>query len=370
MNLLRLLAWPLSLIYGLAVIIRNKLFDFGFIPSTEINDIALIGVGNLTVGGTGKTPHVEYLVKLLHPKYKVGTLSRGYGRKTIGFHLATKDATTLEIGDEPKQFRHRFPDEIPVAVDGQRVHGVKKLIQKFPSLQVVILDDVFQHRRIKPGLQIMLTDYGRLFYQDNLLPTGYLREPKSGVRRADIIVVTKTPDFFSPLERKRIIKEIKAQPYQKIYFSKIIYGDFVPFSNLPANEIVTKEICFGKGYSVVLLTGIANSHSLEYFLKDKVKELVPFRFRDHHEFMPADLLRLQEIFREMKGDKKIVLTTEKDAMRLQKPGLAEYLGDLPVYYVPIEVAFQDQDAIDFNQQINEYVRPHPANRNLHKRENE
>jgi tetraacyldisaccharide 4'-kinase len=370
MNLLRLLAWPLSLLYGLAVIVRNKLFDLGIFPSTTIEDVAVIGVGNLTVGGTGKTPHVEYLVKLLHPKYKVGTLSRGYGRKTIGFHLATKDATTLEIGDEPKQFRHRFPEEIPVAVDGQRVHGVKKLIEKFPSLQVVILDDVFQHRRIKPGLQIMLTDYGRLFYQDNLLPTGYLREPKNGARRADIIIVTKTPDFFSPLERKRIMKEIKAQPYQKIYFSKIVYGDFIPLPTSSVAEKVTKEICFTSGYSVVLLTGIANSHSLEYFLKDKVKELVPFRFRDHHEFMPADLLRLQEIFNEVKGEKKIVLTTEKDAMRLQKPGLAEYLGDLPVYYVPIEVAFQDQDANDFNHQINEYVRPHPVNRNLHKRENE
>jgi tetraacyldisaccharide 4'-kinase len=370
MNLLRLLAWPISLLYGLAVVIRNKLFDLGFIPQTEVKEVGLIGVGNLTVGGTGKTPHVEYIVKLLHPKYKVGTLSRGYGRKTRGFHLATKEATTLEIGDEPKQFRHRFAEEIPVAVDAKRVHGVKKLMQKFPSLQVVILDDVFQHRRIKPGLQIMLTDYGRLFYQDHLLPTGYLREPKSGASRADIIVVTKTPDFFSPLERKRIIKEIAAQPYQKIYFSKIVYGEFIPFGNIPADEIVTKEICFSQKYSVVLLTGIANSHSLEYFLKDKVKELTPFRFRDHHEFMPADLLRLQEIFKEMKGEKKIVLTTEKDAMRLQKPGLAEYLGELPLYYVPIEVAFQDQDAADFNQQINEYVRPHSVNRKIHKRENE
>ncbi|MCX6311887.1 MAG: tetraacyldisaccharide 4'-kinase [Bacteroidetes bacterium] len=370
MNLLRLLAWPFSLLYGLAVFIRNKLFDFGFIPSTEIDDVAVIGVGNLAVGGTGKTPHVEYLVKLLHPRYSVGTLSRGYGRKTRGFHLATKDATTLEIGDEPKQFRHRFPEEIPVAVDGARVHGVKKLLEKFPKLQVVILDDVFQHRRIKPGLQIMLTDYARLFYQDNLLPTGYLREPISGVRRADIIVVTKTPDFFSPIERKRIIKDIKPQPYQKIYFSKIVYGEFVPFLETAIANAVTKEICFNQNYSVVLLTGIANSHSLEYFLKDKVKELVPYRFRDHHEFMPNDLLHLKELFNAMKGENKIVLTTEKDAMRLQKPELAEYLGDLPIYYVPIEVAFQDQDAIDFNQQINDYVRPHQVNSHIHPRENE
>jgi tetraacyldisaccharide 4'-kinase len=365
MNLLRLLAWPISLLYGFVVVIRNKLFDAGIIPSTEIKDVSLIGVGNLTVGGTGKTPHVEYLVKLLHPKYKLGTLSRGYGRKTLGFRLAAKDATTEEIGDEPKQFRNRFPDEIPVAVDGQRVHGVRKMIEKFPTLQVVILDDVFQHRRIKPGLQIVLTDYGRLYYEDHLLPTGYLREPKVGMKRADIIIVSKTPQFFSPLERKRIIKDINPQPYQKIYFSTIVYGDFIPFGNKPGETLLGKEYYFEKQFSVVLLTGIANSHSLEYFLKDKVKELVPYRFRDHHEFTPTDLLRLQEIFKNVKGENKIVLTTEKDAMRLQKPGLAEYLGDLPVFYIPIEVAFHDQDAADFNQQINDYVRSNPVHRKVH-----
>lgn len=372
MKILRLLAWPFSLLYGLVVWLRNKFFDIGLFPSTEFSETSTISVGNLSAGGTGKTPHVEYLVRLLQSKYKVATLSRGYGRKTSGFRLAEKDATTLEIGDEPKQFRHRFPEDIPVAVDGNRVHGVRKLLQKFPALQVVILDDAFQHRRIKPGLQIMLTDYANLFYQDFLLPTGYLREPRSGVRRADVIIVTKTPQFFSPLERKRLIKEIAPQPYQKVYFSTIVYGDFVPFNPLqqdtnplPGEHFPSKEYYFERNYSVVLLTGIANSHSLEYFLKDKVKELVPFRFRDHHEFMPADLIRLKEIFNELRAANKIILTTEKDAMRLQKPGLAEYLGDLPVYYVPIEIAFHDQDAVSFNQQIFDYVRSHPVHRQLH-----
>jgi tetraacyldisaccharide 4'-kinase len=365
MNLLRLLAWPISLLYGLVVIIRNKLFDLGLLPATEFNDAATIGVGNLSAGGTGKTPHVEYIVRLLHPKYKVATLSRGYGRKTRGFRLATMEATTLEIGDEPKQFRHRFPDDIPVAVDAQRVHGVKKLLAHFPALQVVLLDDVFQHRRLKPGLQIVLTDYGRLFYQDHLLPTGLLREPKSGMSRADIIVVTKTPQLFSPLERKRIIKEIRPQPYQKVYFSTIVYGDFIPFGDKPGKRLLGKDYYFDRKYSVVLLTGIANSHSLEYYLKDKVKELVPFRFRDHHEFTPGDLQRLKEIFNNLRTENKIVLTTEKDAMRLQKPGLAEYLEDLPLYYVPIEVAFHDHDAVAFNQQIHDYVRSHPVHRKPH-----
>jgi tetraacyldisaccharide 4'-kinase len=365
MNLLRLLAWPFSLLYGLIVTIRNKLFDIGVLPSAEFQDVALIGVGNLSAGGTGKTPHVEYITKLLFPKYSVATLSRGYGRKASGFRLATLTSGTEEIGDEPKQFRHRFPETVPVAVDDKRVHGVKKLLALFPALQVIILDDVFQHRSIKPGLQIMLTDYSKLFYQDQMLPTGYLREPKSGVDRADIIVVTKTPQLFSPLERKRITKEIGPQPYQKVYFTTIVYGDFVPFGNLPALAPQSKEHFFEKRYTIVLLTGIANSHSLEYFLKDKVEALVPCRFRDHHDFTPADIQHVKEIFSGIQSENKIILTTEKDAMRLQKPGLAESLGDLPVYYIPIEVAFHDQDAAIFNQQILDYVRSHPVHRKLH-----
>jgi tetraacyldisaccharide 4'-kinase len=372
MKILRILAWPFSLLYGLAVWVRNKLFDAGILPSTEFREISTISVGNLSAGGTGKTPHVEYLVKLLSGKYRVATLSRGYGRETSGFLLASREAHTLEIGDEPKQFRHRFPDEVPVAVDANRVHGVKKLLKKFPALQVVILDDAFQHRRIKPGLQILLTDYANLFYQDHLLPTGYLREPKSGVRRADLIIVTKTPQLFSPLERKRIIKEINPQPYQKVFFSYIRYGDFIPFRTIEpgeqataANHYPAKEYYFERDYSILLLTGIANSHSLEYFLRDKVKTLVPLRFGDHHEFMPNDLLRLKEIFDNIRSANKIILTTEKDAMRLQKPGLAEYLGELPVYYVPIEIAFHDQDAVSFNQQILDYVRSNPVHSKLH-----
>jgi len=347
------------------VLLRNKLFDIGILPSTTIKDVSLIGVGNLTVGGTGKTPHVEYIVKLLDPKYKVATLSRGYGRKLGGFIIADNLSTTDQIGDEPMQFRHRFAEHIPVAVDANRVHGVKKLREHFPELQCVVLDDVFQHRWIKPGLQILLTDYGRLYYTDHMLPTGNLREPKWGDKRADVIIVTKTPQLFSPLERKRIIKEIKPQPWQKVYFSYIRYGNLLPFGNLPGLVEVEKETFINADHSIILLTGIANSDSLEYFLKDKVKELIPFRFRDHHEFSPADLLRLQDIYRNTKNEKKIVLTTEKDAMRLHKPGLDEYMGDIPLYFIPIEIAFHDQDATSFQQQIYDYVRSNPIHSKLH-----
>jgi tetraacyldisaccharide 4'-kinase len=368
-KLLRILVFPISLIYGLITWLRNKLFDLGIFPVTEFRDIPLIGVGNLTVGGTGKTPHVEYLVKLLHPKYKIATLSRGYGRKTSGFLVAENSMTTLDIGDEPKQFRHRFPDDVPVAVDGNRVRGVKKLRGKYPDREVILLDDVFQHRRIKPGLQILLTDYSQLYYEDYILPTGNLREAKRGAKRADIIIVTKTPEMFSPLERKRIMKELCAEAYQKIYFSTIRYGNIIPLRGMEGlNEIPRDEI-FNQGYSVFLMTGIANAHSLEYYLKDRVKELIPYKFRDHYEFSPADLLRLQELFNANKNERKIVLMTEKDAMRLEKPGLKEYIGTLPLYYIPIEIAFHDE-AEDFNLQVTEYVRSHSINRKVSPGENE
>lgn len=364
MKLLRILAFPIAILYGLLTLLRNKLFDLGIFPVTEFRDIPLIGVGNLTVGGTGKTPHVEYLVKFLHDKYRLATLSRGYGRKTSGFLVAENTMTTLEIGDEPKQFRHRFPDEVVVAVDGNRVRGVRKLRAKFPDREVILLDDAFQHRRIKPGLQILLTDYSQLYYEDYILPTGNLRERRSGAKRADIIIVTKTPEMFSPLERKRIMKELKPEAYQKIFFSTIRYGNLIPLRGADNTEEIPREKCFAEGYTVFLMTGIANAHSLEYYLKDRVKELIPYKFRDHYEFSPADLLRLQELFKASKNEKKIVLTTEKDAMRLEKPGLKEYIGDLPMYYIPIEIAFHDQDATEFNQQVLQYVRSHAVNRKI------
>lgn len=364
MKLLRILAFPFALLYGLITWLRNKLFDLGIFPVTEFRNIPLIGVGNLTVGGTGKTPHVEYLVKILHGKYKLATLSRGYGRSGSGFLVAENSMTTLEIGDEPKQFRHRFPDDVPVAVDGNRVRGVKKLLEKFPDREVIVLDDVFQHRRIKPGLQILLTDYASLFYEDYIMPTGNLRERRSGAKRADIIIVTKTPEMFSPLERKRIMKEIRPEAYQKIFFSTIRYGNLLPLRGVEGLQELSRETCFAEGYTVFLMTGIANAHSLEYYLKDRVKELIPYKFRDHYEFSPADLLRLQELFNANRNEKKIVLTTEKDAMRLEKPGLKEYIGSLPMYYIPIEVAFHDHDAEEFNQQVFQYVRSHTVNRKV------
>lgn len=366
MKLLRILAYPFALIYGLITALRNKLFDIGILPVTEFRNVRLIGVGNLAAGGTGKTPHVEYIVRLLKLNYNVATLSRGYGRKTSGFLVAEKSMTTADIGDEPKQFRNRFEESVVVAVDGNRVRGTEKIMEQFPETDIIVLDDVFQHRRIKPGLQIMLTDYTNLYYQDQVLPTGYLREFKSGSKRADIIVVTKTPEMFSPLERKRIMKEMRAEAYQKIFFSTIRYGNLVPLFAESEEQSMCREKCFKEGYSIVLMTGIANAHSLEYYLKDKVQELIPYKFRDHHEFSASDLLGLQELFSKIKNDRKIILTTEKDAMRLDKPELRDLLNKMPIYYVPIEIGFHDKDEEEFNAQILNYVRSHNIDRRVSK----
>jgi tetraacyldisaccharide 4'-kinase len=336
---LRILLWPVSLLYGFAVWLRNRLFDAGLLKSATFSDIALIGVGNLTAGGTGKTPHVEYIVRLLMQNWKVATLSRGYGRSTRGFILADPASDAAQIGDEPMQFRRRFPETVPVAVDARRVH-----------------------RRIKPGLQILLTDYNRPFYKDQLLPTGMLRESKAGMKRADIIIVTKTPAMFSPLERKRIMREINAGAWQQIYFSTIRYGELVPFGSKPGKPLLSKEYYFERGYSIVLLTGIANASVLEYELRGKVKELVTLNFADHHAYTVADLQRLRNLYDNLKTDNKLILTTEKDAMRLLRPELMEAVEGLPVFYIPIEVAFHDKDAENFNQQITDYVRSYHQQR--------
>jgi tetraacyldisaccharide 4'-kinase len=364
MNLIRVLLWPISILYGWIVAIRNRCFDYGIFKSTSFASPLLIGVGNLTAGGTGKTPHVEYLVKLL-AAYKLATLSRGYGRKTSGFLEASNNSTAMDIGDEPRQFRHRFPEHVCVAVDEKRVHGVNQLRQKYPDLDVVILDDVFQHRKIKPGLQILLTDYARLFYNDQLLPTGLLRESKSGAARADIIIVTKTPNIFSPLERKRIMRELNPLPHQQIYCSTIRYGDFIPLGQKSASAMLGRDYYFERGYTVVLLTGIANSQPLEFYLRDKAEKLITVRYKDHHQFSVADLQKLQTLFAEIPNEKKIILTTEKDAMRLDFPELREQLAGLPVHYIPIEITFHDKDTELFNQQILDYVRKNSGNSRIH-----
>src|ERR1035437_8487695 len=352
MKFLRIIAFPFSLVYGCIVFLRNKLYDWGILSATEF-DVPTISVGNLSVGGTGKTPHIEYLIRLLKSEFYIATLSRGYGRKTMGFVLSDTQSTAADIGDEPLQFKKKFK-EIRVAADAKRVHGIKKLMEEFPSLQTILLDDAFQHRAVKPGLSIVLSDFRKPYTTDFMLPSGNLREFRSGIKRSDIIIITKCPEILLPIERKRLITAINPLPYQNIYFSFLKYGEFIPFNS--DNNLFSKDYYFDHSYTVVLLTGIATTASLEYYLKNKVKNIIPAKFSDHHNYTKNDLLSIQKIFNNIASANKIILTTEKDAMRLKNPEFSDILKILPIFYIPIEIEFHDKDKNEFNEQILHYVR--------------
>ena len=341
---------------------RNKFYDWGIFSSKEF-EIPTISMGNLSVGGTGKTPHIEYLIRLLKPEFYIATLSRGYGRQTKGYVLSDTLSTAKDIGDEPLQFKKKFSG-LRVAVDGNRVRGIKNLLKEFPSLQTILLDDAFQHRAVKPGLNIVLTDFSKLYLNDIIMPTGSLREFKSGIQRADIIIVTKCPEILLPIERKRLMNEINPQPYQHVYFSYIKYGDFIPVTGEGTNPLA-KEFYFERNFSVALLTGIANTKPLEYYLKDKVKNIIPIKYNDHHHFTKTDIGNIQKIFNNIATSNKIILTTEKDAMRLKSPEFTELIKTLPLFYIPIEIDFHNKDKNEFNEQILHYVRTNQKHSSIH-----
>lgn len=353
MKFLRIILFPFSMLYGCIMYLRNLLYDIKFLKSTEFN-VPSITVGNLSVGGTGKTPHIEYLIRLLKQEFYIATLSRGYGRKTSGFILADTQSTSADIGDEPLQFKKKFTG-LRVAVDEERVRGVHYLLKEYPSLQCILLDDAFQHRQIKPGFSILLTEFAHLYPKDFVVPSGSLREFRNGAKRADVIIVTKCPEILLPIERKRLLNEINPLPHQKVYFSYIKYGDFTPV-NCEGKNPFTKEYYFERNYTIALVTGIANTKSLEYYLKNKVKNIIPIKFADHHNFKRTDIEKIKEIFNNIAAANKIILTTEKDAMRLKTSEFSAILKDIPLFYIPIEIVFHDKDSEQFNEQILNHVR--------------
>ena len=332
---------PLSWLYGGVVKLRNFCFDVGLLKSRDFH-VPVIAVGNITVGGTGKTPHVEYLIRLLREKYRVAVLSRGYKRKTSGFLLADANTTARDIGDEPFQMKTKFPD-ISVAVDAKRVRGIQRLTAD-ENLDVILLDDAFQHRYVKPGVNILLVDYHRLIIYDKLLPAGRLREPLKGKDRADIVIVTKCPKELKPMEFRVITKAMSLYPYQNLYFTTLDYGELQPVFNgsvvsgLPADT------------NVLLLTGIASPRQLEEDLRKKVGAITSLSFPDHHDFSRKDVRRINETFSRMEGP-KLIITTEKDAARLTT---VEALSDdvrRHLYTLPVRIAFmqeaQEQQFCDF-----------------------
>jgi tetraacyldisaccharide 4'-kinase len=333
--------------------IRNLLFDLHVLPSRSFNK-PVISVGNLTYGGTGKTPHIEYLIRLLTPKMFAATLSRGYGRESNGFILASKRSNVKYIGDEPLQFLKKF-EGIKVAVDEKRSRGIQTLLEKYPDLHVILLDDAFQHRYVKPGLSILLTDYHRPYTEDMILPSGTLREFSAGASRADIIIVTKTPKIFSPITRRRIIEDMKPKPRQRVYFSYIKYTDPVPVFDTP-------DLVFpAKATNILLFTGIANDYPLREHLERMCSELVVMKFADHHPYTLKNVEEIIRKFTDLPTQRKIIVTTEKDVMRLKTPELSTYLKNLPLFCVPMEIDFHGTDKENFDNEIIRYVEKNQGN---------
>lgn len=357
MTNIQILLYPLSLLYGLITCIRNQMYDRGFVQSHKI-DLPVICVGNLCSGGTGKTPHVEYLVQLFKDKYSLAVLSRGYKRKTHGFLLVDIESSSEKVGDEPKQYKQKFND-ILVAVVERRYDGFVKLKEQAPHLELVLLDDAFQHRAIQSGLTILLTDYHKIYMHDHLLPSGTLRETKAGAKRAEIIIVTKTPRVFSPITRKTLMKEINPLPHQKVYFSYIEHGNFVQLPNTIFNTKINKI------FTILMFTGIVNTYPLEEHLKRMCVDLEIIIFSDHYQYTEDDMNKIKETFNNIIGRNKIIVTTEKDAMRLENPKLLEPIKNLPVFYVPIKIKFHKEDEELFNNQLMDYVRKNQTNHQLH-----
>jgi tetraacyldisaccharide 4'-kinase len=348
MLLVKIILFPVSCLYGFLVGIRNKLFDWKILPSKSFN-IPVISVGNLSAGGTGKTPHTEFLATLLKDKYKIAILSRGYRRKTKGFIMVTTGNSQLDIGDEPMQYLKKFPDVV-LAVDEDRKRGITKILAAKPDTEVILLDDAFQHRYVKPGKSIILTDYHHLFVDDYLLPTGMLRESIKGVRRADIIVVTKTPRIFSPITRRNLVNELSPGSHQQLFYSYIDYESPVPLK-LCSNQ----NPASAKYNYIIMVAGVANSYPLQEYLKGICNELIVIEFQDHHQYIIPDLEKILREYQSIISKDKVIFTTEKDATRLDNEEFSAYLDVLPVYYIPITVKFHDNDELKFDKIILDYV---------------
>lgn len=347
---------PLSWLYGIGVKIRNTLFDIGLLKS-ESFDVPVISVGNITVGGTGKTPHVEYLIDLLRHRCRVAVLSRGYKRKSRGYIVADKDATAHTIGDEPYQMMQKFPN-ITIAVDRDRRHGIRRLTEdrSETGIDVVLLDDAFQHRYVKPGINILLVDYHRLIIYDKLLPAGRLREQLSGKNRADIVIITKCPADLKPMEFRVITKAMNLYPYQALYFTRLDYEQLYPL--FKGNPRPLDSI--GKDEHIMLLTGIASPKQMILDLAPYSTDIRPLTFADHHAFTPADIELINSTFAAM-PQPRMIITTEKDAARLHGlDGLDDEVRK-SIYVLPVHIKFMLEQEDKFNENIIGYVRKNSRN---------
>jgi len=344
--------------------LRNELFNLKILSSREF-DLPVISIGNITVGGTGKTPHTEYIAELLKKSFKVATLSRGYKRKTRGFYIVEPTSTVRQVGDEPLQIKLKF-NEIAVAVDANRVRGIEKLIALPEKPQVILLDDAFQHRYVTPGINILLTDYNNLLTKDSLLPYGRLREYASNKSRATIIIVTKCPAELKPIDERIITKELEIRPYQNLYFSKINYGSLMPVFPLDASS---NTVNLDEGLTVLMITGIANPVHLKEYIRHGTHDIHEMSFSDHHQYSQKDLDKMVAKFDSLVSDRKIFVTTEKDMVRFRDFGTVSEVIRKNMYYIPLKVSFLNNAGIDFDKKILNYVRENKSNFNLYSKGN-
>lgn len=358
MKFLRRLSLPFTVIYWMIIVLRNKLYDWQLFHSRSFK-IPTIGVGNINVGGTGKSPMVEYLVKLLKDDFKLSTLSRGYGRKTSGYIEASALSSPEEIGDEPTQFKQKFND-ISVVVDENRTRALEKLEHE---MDVVLLDDAYQHRKVKVGLQILLFDYNKVFNKDWMLPFGNLREPISGLNRADIIIITKTPKIFSPMERRRVEAHLPNHSNIPVVYAYLRYAELKALHQSYEPKLLAN--C-DKKTQIILITGIADASLLVNYLEfNKLKIAKHFNYPDHYNYNVNDVDKWQAEYQNISVENKLIVTTEKDAMRLLHPKFENKIDTLPIYYLPIELEMHEKDKEWFDNKVLDYVRTSKKHNGVH-----
>lgn len=333
---------------------RNGLYNSKVFKSSKF-DFPIITIGNLSVGGTGKTPHTEYMIRLLKDEFKVGTLSRGYGRQTAVYTEAKEKPSARLVGDEPAQFKRKYKD-IVVAVEKKRVLGVIQMLYNHPDLNVILLDDAFQHRAIEGGMSVLLTEYHKPYSKDLIVPVGSLREARKGAKRAQIIIVTKCPEDISENEKEMLRNELKPDKHQQVFFTKIKYGEI---KNVFTGERISADL---NEYQLMVLTGIANPTPLYNYLEKNSVTYIKKAYRDHYRFSKKDAKDISEIFGTFTGSNKIILTTEKDATRIVE---VEEMKDLPIFSIAIEVEFMNQEEKNrFNNTIISYVRDNKADSSI------
>jgi tetraacyldisaccharide 4'-kinase len=346
---LKILLLPFATIYGFITSVRNRLYDWHILKERKF-DVHTIGVGNLAVGGAGKTPLVEYLIRLLKEQDPhLSTLSRGYKRKTRGFVLADENSTVSDIGDEPLLYKIKY--DVQVAVEANRVKGIKSLLTLENAPRIILLDDVFQHRALKCGLSIVVSDYNHPYFNDHLLPMGTLREPRSGISRADVIVVSKTPERISAVDIRNILKDIKPKAHQKVFFSYLKYGELYSIHNVDDRLDTLNELF---RFRVIAFSGIASPTPFVNYLKEYAAEVSHLPFPDHHQYSIKDLEDIEKFYHSFKGGNKMLVTTEKDLMRLRDPEIWDIASRMNIYVLPVEVTFKEKEG-EFNSLILKYV---------------